>query len=149
MNQPKRLQASQVMPGHVFYYSSPEDIVTKIKHYFVCVSRTGDEVIFMVCCTTQFDTVRNNIERHGFDFETMARIQPTPKNGLTKETFINCNNIYEKDITWLLNKIGSEEMEYKGVLESEYYEQVLRGIVKSDLAEQELIEDCEKQLDLL
>lgn len=69
MNQKKT--AKDISPGDVYYYSSPEDIVTSIKHYFVCVSRTQEQVVFMVCCTTKYETVKKNLENCKHDYALM------------------------------------------------------------------------------
>lgn len=149
MQLPTELLDAQIMPGSVYYYSAPEYIITKVPHYFVCVSRSAQNAVFMVCCTTKINTVKKHIENNGFDYATMATIKPSQLNGLKEETYINCNTIHEKPITWLIEKAIAGEMSLKGQLEVEHYEQVLIGITKSELAEQELIQDCEGQLNNL
>lgn len=145
---PKDVFKDTINPKQVFHFSN-SDLNTHIPHYFICVSKSVESIVFMVCCTSQFDSIRYIIEEKKFPYSTLATIQPSNENGLTVETHINCNHIFEKHIDWITDKYSDEQLNYKGILNDVHYEQILRGILDSPMVEEIIKEDCRKQLDCL
>lgn len=107
------------------YYFSSSSIKTSISHYFICISRTSDGLLFMSCCTSRFDTVRKFVESRSLPFETLVYISPTDENNPFEiDTYVNCNDLQEFTIEEFRTMYEINALDYAGEISENHYEQI-------------------------
>lgn len=114
----------------VYYFSSVK-INTNIPHYFICVLKGEKDTLLLVCCTSDRDDKRKRrIEKLGL-YSTLVWIKPDNDNGLTKDTFVDCNSIFEYSIEDFKTMYQQNILEYKGEITGGHYEQIINGLLES------------------
>lgn len=81
-------------PGQVYYFVNPQ-IPSLEPHYHICLEQAGGGVLFMACCTSQFDKRKLYIERTGLPMTTLVYMPPDVDNGFKKDTYVDCNRCFE------------------------------------------------------
>lgn len=129
------------------YYFSSNQISSKVPHYFICIRRTEDDLLFMSCCTSQFDTVRKFVESRSLPFETLVHISPKDENNpFDKDTYINCNDLQTYTVEEFREMYDSNDVDFSGVISENHYEQILTGIHLSPVIEDDIKELIPKQV---
>jgi hypothetical protein len=134
------LFADGVAEQQIYYFATAE---VENPHFYICIKRTDGNILYMSICTSQFETIRKFVETRHLPFETLVFIKPNTadeNNPFSKETFVNCNNVFTFTIDELTEKYINGEISYKGQLEDIYYEQLLLGIHASPLVDEEVKE---------
>lgn len=90
---PKVLLEDNISEGSIFYFEKDCPIGIK-EHMHVCIKK-GDRILLFSTCTSQKDTVYRFITRRNFDPNTYPMFVPDNANEFDKDTFVNCNNVYE------------------------------------------------------
>jgi len=122
------------------YYFSTTKINTDSPHHFICLKRTDNDILIMTCCTTQFDTIRKFVESRSLPMETLVWISPDVKdidNPFTEDTYVNCNNSLTYTIEEFRTMYDSEAVSYSGMISESHYHQILIGIHRSPLIDNE------------
>lgn len=124
------------------YYFSSNQLNTKIPHHFICVKRNNNDVLFMSCCTSQFETIRKFVETRSLPLATLVYISPKDtSNPFDKDTYVNCNDIQTYTIDEFRSMYESNAINYSGEISDNYYEQIITGIHSSPLIEEEIKEN--------
>ena len=119
--------------GNIYWFVNSK-ISSTDPHPHVCISSNKNGCVFMLCGTSQFDKKKRYFELNGIPFETLVRIQANSTNTITKDTYINCNEVQSHTIDELYE---NNTFYSKGkVSESELY-QIKNGIEISDLIEED------------
>lgn len=85
----------------------------------------------MVCCTSdKNDKRKRRIEILGLH-STLVWIKPDDNNGFTKDTFVDCNSVFEYSVRDFKTMYEQELLEYKGEVADSHYEQVINGLLES------------------
>ncbi len=105
--------ASTLCIGTIYKFSAPELIDINIPHYFIVVA-IEDDNNYMVVCTTQLDNKIKYFDNLGLDFNGLVYIKPDNTNGLTKDSYVNCNQYHTITRQELIIKIESEVFECTG-----------------------------------
>lgn len=122
------------------YYFSTTQLNTAIPHYFVCILKGEKDALILVCCTSDKDDKRKKrIEMLGLH-STLVWIKPDNNNGLTKETFVDCNSIFEYSINDFKKMYEQDQLEYKGEVTEIHYEQIINGLLESPNITEEIKE---------
>lgn len=122
------LSLHQFSPGNIYYFSS-DQINTDSEHSFVCVYTQANEFIVFTCCTSQEGTVTDYIETKGIDSRTVVYIKPDKEeNGLTKDTFINCNDCFVYTVDKFTNMYKAGAIQYRGIVTTVQLSQLHEGI---------------------
>lgn len=137
MDVPVKLFVSSVQDRNIYYFSS-DQIKSTEPHYFICIHRTPDDVLLLSCCTSQFEKRKNFIELQGLPNETLVWIRPKDGdyNPFTKDTYVDCNNVYEYTLEEFAEMHKNGTISYTGELDQKYYSQIIIGIHKSPLVEE-------------
>ena len=134
---PTDLFLSSIQEKKVYYFSSTQ-LNTIEPHYFICIKRTDEEVLVLTCCASQQKTVQNFIESKKLPFETMVWISPADiTNPFNKDTFVNCNNTFTYTLDEFRNMYDSDRVNYSGEISLNHYSQIITGIHKSPLIDEE------------
>jgi hypothetical protein len=142
---PDQFEAN-IKPRAILYFPEPE-LKTHEPHYFICIGQTTESRIITSCCTSQFNTVKNLIERWGYPPTTLVYI-PTQdnENPFKKDTYINCNEFFGYQLSELWDLYLHNKLSFHGELPLDSFEQILIGMKDSDQIDEE-IKDCLPNID--
>ncbi len=127
--------------GVVYKLAAPELIETDKPHYFVVVA-TDDMDNYLVVCTSQLENKLRYLKRAGLDERTLAYLAPNDVNGLTKDTYLNCNEYFIVSRQKLVRKLTEGHLDFTGNVSSDEYEEIKYSIIESpinDIPEEVLI----------
>jgi hypothetical protein len=122
---------------NIYLFASPQ-ISSELPHYFICIKRCDGGLLYMSCCTSQYEKKVRFIESRSLPFETLVYIRPTNEVPFNKETYINCNDVLLFSIEDLKNEVTNGELHFKGKISDNHYQQILKGIHASPLVEEEI-----------
>jgi len=122
------------------YYFSSTKIDTDIPHHYVCIKKTDNDVLILTLCTSQFDTVKRFVETRNLPYETLVYITPDGENELTVDTYVNCNEIHEYTIDEFRVLYESNIVGFTGEIADSHYQQILIGLHKSTLIDEDIKE---------
>ncbi len=113
MKLPTNLFLNNVSPRKVYLFSS-DKLNTSVPHYFVCMVRTPEEMLILTCCTSQFKKRERFIKFRNLPASTLVYIPPDEENGLTKDTYVDCNSYFDYSIDEIKMLYEEEKLEFKG-----------------------------------
>jgi len=122
--------------GSIYWFINP-NISSSEPHPHVCLGTEADECAFMLCGTSQFEKKRRFFELNGLPFETLVRFQANVTNTITKDTYINCNEVQSHQINDLYNNTSFKQ---RGSVSISELFQIKNGIEISELLEEEFKE---------
>jgi hypothetical protein len=123
---------SQTITERDVYYFSTEKINTDDPHYFICIKKSDTDVLIFSCGTTQWEKRLNYIQKKGLSTNTLVYIDPAKAGAdFKKETYIDCNKYIPFTVDEFDKHCRDKGIEYKGVLDEDYYEQILIGLHSS------------------
>lgn len=119
----------------IFYFKNSA-ISSDEPHYYVCITKTDGGVILLTICTSQEDTIKKYVRFNPLvDESTIVWIQKDSdeEHPFTKDTFINCNNVFEftKEEFNLLK--SENKIKNKGALSEGKFQEMLDGIHSSNI----------------
>ncbi|MBS1519625.1 MAG: hypothetical protein JST50_01410 [Bacteroidetes bacterium] len=123
--------------GNIYWFKNPQ-IGSPDPHPHIYMGMLDDDHLFMICCTSQFETKRRYFELAGLRYETLVRIKDEEGNNLVKDTYVDCNDIQTHDISDLYYDL---KIKSGGAVTQAELLQIKTGV---DLSE--LIEENTKQL---
>lgn len=123
----------------VYYFSSVK-LNTTVPHYFICIIKGANDTIMMVCCTSDKEDKRKKRAELLELYNTLVWIQPDTHNGLTKDTFVDCNSIFTYSIDDFKTMYENDVLEYKGEISTIHYEQIIYGLLASPTISNEIKE---------
>ena len=129
---PPGLLENYFEPKNIYYFAS-DQISSNEPHYFIFVSKENGEQAILVCCTSQFEKRAKFIQSRKLPLSTLIWIKPTPENGLKKDSYIDCNKLFNFSIEDLKNKHKDGKLKHAGILSDNHYEQILIGLNDSPL----------------
>ncbi|MBS4059650.1 MAG: hypothetical protein KG029_04570 [Bacteroidetes bacterium] len=118
--------------GVIYKIVAPEFINIEIPHYYIVVA-IEDEHNYLCVCTTQLDKKINYFENSGLHLDSLVYIEPNGSNGLTNDTYVDCNQYFSATKRKLYEKVGQGVLNVTGNLSEEEYNRLLDGIYKSDI----------------
>ena len=87
--------------------------------------------VVLVCCTSdKEDKRRKRIEKLNLH-STLVWIKPDTENGLTKDTYVDCNTYFEYTIEEFTTLYENNLLEYKGIISETHYGQIILGLLDS------------------
>jgi hypothetical protein len=130
-----------VKPKRILRFAIPE-LNIPIPHYFICVGQLPEGKFALSCCTSQFNTVRQLIERNRFPESTLVWIRATDAdNPFHLDTYVNCNEYFGYEIDELWNMYSWQRLTVHDELPLHSFEQILIGLKDSDQIVEELKEN--------
>lgn len=122
-----------IKTGSVFYFEE-EAISSTEPHYFVVLNKNPhtEEVLVLVCASSQVDKRKQVIQRLGFPLETLVFVSPTEYPLFTKDTVIDCNRAYEKTPQSLIEKLEQGKLKVcTEIMADAIVQQFLAGVMVS------------------
>lgn len=135
MKLPVSLFVEGISPGKVYYFSS-EKLTTSVPHFFICVSRTENNLLILVCCTSQFEKRKKFIESRNLPYSTLVWIKPNEDNGLNIDSYVDCNSYYDYMVNDFAKLYENDLLEYKGEISESHLEQIRIGLQDSPIIEE-------------
>lgn len=129
---PSYVLSSTLKVGVVYKFSAPEVLGTSVPHYFIVVAVISANNYALVC-TTQLDKKIKYVQERNIPEDTICYLEPTKENGLTENTYINCNDYVELPSSLLTKKISEGKLSISGTLSKEEYEKIVNSIDQSPL----------------
>lgn len=124
---PEYVISSTLSIGAVYKLTAPELISTTIPHYFIVVAIENDDN-YLVLCTTQLNSKLNYFQRNGLDLNTLVYLVPSTDNGLTNNTYVNCNDYYHISKSSLISKVQSDILSVTGKVSEDEYNLIASAI---------------------
>lgn len=124
---------STLQRGSVYYFSE-ETFSTEGAHYFVVLNREPDAEIMLVlaCASSQVGKRQSIGARLGFPPETLVVVRPNEYNSFTVDTIFDCNNVIEKRVQSLIDKLSAGELNvYHEPLSQEIVDRLVAGVLIS------------------
>jgi hypothetical protein len=82
--------------GGIYWFVNPQ-ISSTDPHPHVCVGEYTGNSVLLFCGTSNYEGKKRHFELANIAYETLVRIQPNPSNTLTRDTFLNCNDVQLHD----------------------------------------------------
>lgn len=131
--------------GKIYTFLNPT-FSSNVLHHHVCVGFDNYGAVFLICATSQFETLRKYYAKNGLSESGLVTLKPSGNNTLKVSTFVDCNEAMPFTIDELhLQSTIDRFFEDGEVSESELL-QIRTGIESSDLLDGETIELIVKQL---
>ncbi|MCF8308166.1 MAG: hypothetical protein K9I68_04065 [Bacteroidales bacterium] len=124
--------------GTVLYFITNK-IDSEEPHPHIVIHSTKDEVLILGVTTSQVDKRREYAERNGIDLSTIVHFYPGQKNGLTKESVVDCNNsIYAFSKEEFIRTYTKDRFKVKGKINEAKLEELKTGILHSKSIEKKI-----------
>jgi hypothetical protein len=110
-----------IKTGSVYYFEE-ERLASNEPHYFVVLNRSPrtEELLILVCASSQVEKRRQIIQKLGFPQETLVSVSHAEYPLFTKDTIIDCNRAFEKTPESLIEKLEQGRLKVCGEVMSEH-----------------------------
>ncbi len=135
-----------IQSGAVYYFEEEEPSFSSTEpHYFIVLNKSPrtDEVIVLVCASSQVEKRKQRAKKLGFSAETLVVISVSEYPLFTKETVIDCNRAFEKNIQSLADKLEQEKLK---VCTELMPESIVAKLIQGILASTQISEKVQKML---
>jgi len=131
---------STIKPGSVYYFH--EDTLHSTEpHYFIAVlvvdvipsDETTDETVLLVCASSKITKVKRR--RSGFPEGTLVEISPTEYTEFSVDSVIDCNVIWQKSVSELVQKLSRRELLLKAKMKAGLIKKIRKGVLISPTVE--------------
>lgn len=122
-----------IQSGSVYYFED-DQIASPEPHYYIVLNKNPrtEELLILVISTSQVEKRRQVAHRLGFPEETLVVVSPTEYTHFTKETAINCNNVFEKPVQSLVEKLESGRLRIcTELMSDEIVQRIIAGVLVS------------------
>lgn len=107
---------------------------SSVPHYFLVVAKDGGDG-FLLVSTTQLQRKITYLEKTKRDIDSLVYIENTVSNGLTEDSYFDCNDKYDITRAKLIRKRKKGSLKYKGKLTNKEYSKLSNAIKKSKVSE--------------
>ena len=126
----------QLSIGDIYWFKNPT-ISSPDPHPHIYVGKEDENHLFLICCTSNFEGRLRHFEINELPFETLVRVKESTENKLTRDTYVDCNEIPPYDVSDLFYDY---KLQYWGKISEAELLQIRDGISLSELLEAETIE---------
>ncbi len=116
--------------GTVYYFQHRE-LLSEASHYFVVMNGDPlrDTVLLLAVASSQMDKIRER--RRNLPAETLVEVAPHEYEGFTKNTMIDCNQVFELDRAELVSRFQAKSIRSHPDLPLDILNRVRDGILAS------------------
>lgn len=128
---------STIKQGSVYYYID-RSIRSPEPHYLIVVNKDpiNDGVILLVCASSQVDKVKRM--RKNLPLTTLVEISPEEYTSFSKPTIIDCNEIIERTIEELIDKLKTRDLKIREEMNFSIVRRLRLAVKDSPLHSEEL-----------
>jgi hypothetical protein len=129
---------SDITAGSVYYYNDPRLRAT-YSHYCIVVNidPSKDTDIILVHASHRIDKVKKR-RKNFFPEETLVEISPIQYSGFGKESIIDCNDVFVRDVEMLASKLAQQKLVKKPVMDLRLVRKLRKGIIASNQVSQHI-----------
>jgi len=123
---------NSLTPGDLLYFkdgrlNSPEP------HFFLLAGIKNKSITLFLVGTSKFDNAQKRIEYRKQDSSTLVRIKPDSSiNELSTDTYIDCNNCFDRTLSDLTNLVNNNDLRVRGTLKFSDLNQIYNGVNNSN-----------------
>lgn len=132
------LQVAISLRQGTVYYFQHRDLSSPLSHFFIVISPSPlkGKTILLSVITSQVEKVEKF--RSDMPNETLVKISVDEYDELSKISIVDCNKYFVISLTDLLDKISSNQIEYKKDLPQKHLELIIKGILASPMIAKEI-----------
>jgi len=122
-----------VQTGAVYYFEE-EQLTSPKPHYFIVLNKNPrtEEVLILVCASSQVEKRKQISKRLKFPAETLVIISPSECPLFTKETVVDCNSVFEKNVQSLVDKLEQGKLKIcTELMPGQIIDKLVKGIIAS------------------
>ncbi|MEZ5324041.1 MAG: hypothetical protein R3F19_03140 [Verrucomicrobiales bacterium] len=115
------------------YYMAERSLTSVRPHYFIVVNADplGDELLLLTIASSQIDTVKRRRAKE--PPETVVEIPEADYAEFTKDSIVDCNQVFTRSLSELCAQWGRKEIVAKMDLPEEILKKLQRGVLDSRL----------------
>ncbi len=120
--------------GSVYYFA--ESSFSSLEpHYFIVINidPLQDRIIFLVCASSKIEKVKKRYRT--CPDETLIEISPNQYPDFRFDSIINCNEVIEKTVDQLVEKLIQEKLKLKTKMNPALVKQLRQGVLCSPVIE--------------
>jgi len=128
--------------GSVYYFKE-DNFVSTEPHFFVVLNKNpkNNTVLILACATSQIEKRKEIARKLKFLEETLVEVSPSDFSFFTKSTLFDCNNVIEKSVQSLIDKLCNNCLEICSI---NMPENVVNSLIKGVLASSQVSEKNKK-----
>ena len=140
-----RILLEQVVERRKIFKFKNSRLHSKEPHYHIVIHNDKEKKSYIFACsTTQYEKRKRYIELEGLPETTLIWIKPSENNGLTKNSYIDCNSVFVISDDEFYQKYSEGGLSLEGELEEGYFYQICKGIADSPKNSNEIRELAQK-----
>ena len=122
---------SDIVAGSVYYYNDPK-LKATYPHYCIVVNidPSKDAVLLLVHASHRISKAKER--RKDCPQETLVEISPVQYPGFDKESIIDCNDVFDRDVGMLTRLLDQHKLEKKPVMGLRLVRMLRNGIIASN-----------------
>lgn len=125
-----------IRPGSVYYFHDDE-LSSPEPHYFVVLNKNPDtdSVLVLVCSSSQ---VRATLLTCGMMPETLVQISPAEYRDFSRDSIVNCNSVFERNIAKLQQKNNNGALWVKSIMPPAILQKLRDAVEESCVVDEDL-----------
>lgn len=131
---------STIKRGSVYYFRG-ETLHSDQPHYFIVIlvldvthsDETTDKDVLLVCVSSKIANVKSL--RSGLPKETLVEISPTEYPELSVDSIVDCNDVWPKSVSELVQKLSHGELLIKKEMNAKLIRKIHKGVLASPMVE--------------
>jgi hypothetical protein len=121
-----------IKPGSVFYFVE-EALSSDNPHYFIVLNHhpLTDNILVLVCSSSQIDKVKERVKRRQFPESTVVEIFTNEYPDFTKDSIIDCNEVFPRTLEQLIEKLTHGELKLKTMMGRDLIDKLRKAVLDS------------------
>lgn len=130
---------STIISGSVYLFKEDAFKNCDHSHYFIVLNRNplSDRLLFLVWAKTLSENVFMHIDNSSLPPQTFVDVT-TKCEWVSHPTIIDCNQIIEKDINEIINKLKNRKLKIIGTVQENVLDELINGALASPLVERRI-----------
>lgn len=116
----------------VFFFTE-KSIIGIPNHRHICLTKIDGKCLIFACCTSQEQTLNKFLEFKKLPSSSVVYIPESDYSFLTKDTFINCNDVQIIDEKDFINDYNNGNIRRVGEIKFSHFAQIVKGVKESKL----------------
>jgi hypothetical protein len=127
-----------IRQGAVFYMADRR-LSSSEPHYFIVLNLNPlkDQVLLLAVATSQVEKVKARCQRKRLPAETVVEICPLDYQDFTKDSCVNCNQVFTKSLAELVDQWRRKEVRGQADVSEPKLKELIAGITASPMVAQE------------
>lgn len=121
-------------------YADEESFTSDEPHNLVILNHNPmtDEVLILVCATSDVASRVNWVKRSGFPSETLVIVDQNDCDFLKRESVFNCNDVIKSSVDVVCSKYKDKKLKFKGCVNDEIIQKMHNGVIASPRVEESI-----------